>query len=138
MNPLILQFKETPTKISLDYSLLEYSENLNLSVTKSTMKPAIEILDMGTETFTKVQGEESDSDAPNYEALLDTETGTRILTENSDSDNDIIAQLDTTTQTFVSQEGSDEDPGRQYIQALIDTSTLTESNEVTDQDTDLK
>lgn len=82
-----LQFKESPTTESLDYSLIEYDPIQNLSVNKVTRQPAIDSLKLDTETFTKTQGENSDSDNNNHIAiLLDTETRTFTRTEASDSD----------------------------------------------------
>ncbi|HYV90913.1 MAG TPA: hypothetical protein VE978_03985 [Chitinophagales bacterium] len=114
MKPFAFQFKEIPTKENLDYSLIEYDEQFNLSVIKTTRQPAIDTLTMDTETFTKAQGESSDSD----------DDGIRIL-------------MDTTTATYsppVGKEDSDSDSERGNIQSLMDTTTITESREDVDQD----
>lgn len=111
MNPLAFQFKETPSSENLDYSLIEYDEQLNLSVNKMTRQPAIDTLTMDTETFTKARGESSDSDNNGFGILMDTETRTYTKTEESDSDNNIRS-----------------------IQILMDTTTITESREAVDQD----
>lgn len=111
MRPLALQFKETPTNENLDFSLIEYDEQLNLSVNKKTRQPAIDSLEMDTETFTKADRESSDSDHDAINMLLDTETRTYTEREESDSDCDRIS-----------------------IQALMDTTTITESREDVDQD----
>jgi len=111
MKPLAFQFKETPTSENIDYSLIEYDEQLNLSINKKTGQPAIETLTMDTETFTKAIGESSDSDRDSNSILMDTETRTYTRTEDADSDRD-----------------------RQSMQALMDTTTITESREDSDQD----
>lgn len=111
MCPLAFQFKESPTKETLDYSLIEYDEQLNLSVNKKTKQPAIDTLTMDTETFTKANGEGSDSD----------DNGVRFL-------------MDTETRTFTEAEEADNDRDRRNIQALMDTTTITESREAIDQD----
>ncbi|HXC03375.1 MAG TPA: hypothetical protein VNZ86_01410 [Bacteroidia bacterium] len=114
MNPLSFQFRETPTAQELDYSIIEYSDRLNLSVDKKTGKPAIDILMLDTQTYTKSGWEDSDSD----------DSGVRML-------------LDTTTQTYstpLGKEDSDNDNHRISLQALLDTTTITESREDIDQD----
>jgi hypothetical protein len=111
MRPLILEFKEKPTGEDLDYSLIEYDHTLNLSVNKLTRLPAIESLNLETETFTKTQGEGSDTDKSGLSLLMDTET-----------------------RTFTHSEASDSDRDRMALQSLMETSTLTESSETTDQD----
>jgi len=112
MKPFIFEFKEVPTGDTIDYSIVEYDDTLNLSVHKVSKQPAIEMLSMQTETFTKTQGEGADTDKSALTLQMDTETGTYTRTETSDSDKD-----------------------RRHLQMLIDTSTLTERTESTDQDT---
>jgi hypothetical protein len=111
MRPLIFEFKESPTGEAIDYSLIEYDKSLNLSVNKMTGLPAIDTINLETETFTKTQGEGSDSDRNGLSKLMDTETRTFTHSETSDSDKDRMA-----------------------LQNLMDTTTLTESTETTDQD----
>lgn len=111
MRPLVFQFKETPTSKNLDYSLIEYDEQLNLSVNKKTKQPAIDSLTMDTETFTKANRESSDSDRDVISMLMDTETRTYTEREEADSDYD-----------------------SRSMQALMDTTTITESREDIDQD----
>ncbi len=114
MRPLILEFTEKPTLKNLDFSLIEYSKKLNLSVIKNTEMPAIKYVSMDTETFTKTSGEPSDSDRDymfNLRQLLDTSTETFTSTEPSDSDNDL-----------------------KRLKLLMDTQTVTESVEGTDSD----
>jgi len=111
MKPLIFEFKESPTGEALDYSLIEYDKRLNLSVNKLTGQPAIETINLETETFTKTQGEGADSDRDGLSMLMDTET-----------------------RTFTHSEASDSDKDRTALQNLMDTTTLTESSEATDQD----
>jgi hypothetical protein len=113
MKPLTLEFKEIPTGVDLDYSLIEYDNELNLSVNKLTRQPAIENIEMDTTTFTKAGTEESDTDFKAIQMLLDTEMVTLVDSEGTVSDKDRIA-----------------------LNALLDTTTLTESSEVTDQDKD--
>ena len=115
MKPLAFEFKEFPTGADLDYSQIEYSEKLNLSVIKLTQQPAIDTITMDTTTFSKGNNEISDSDNEGLKMLMDTETRTLTHSEESDSDRD-----------------------RMIMQALMDTTTLTESTEATDQDKDWK
>ncbi len=111
MRPFIFEFSESPSNGSHDYSLIVYDDKLNLSVNRLTGEPAIEALNMETETFTKTNGESSDSDRNSLNSLIDTETHTFNHTETSDSDKDTTA-----------------------IVNLMDTTTLTESSETTDKD----
>ncbi|MEM6737054.1 MAG: hypothetical protein AAF620_13395 [Bacteroidota bacterium] len=114
MKPLILEFAETPELKKLDYSLIEYSNEKNLSVVKNTTIPAISYVNMETETFTKTSGEPADSD-----------NDLRIK---------LSRLLDTSTDTFTSTEPSDSDQDRSTLQMLMDTQTITESVEPTDTD----
>lgn len=111
MKPFIFEFKESPNEEAKDYSLIEYDDNLNLSVNKMTRQPAIVELSLETETFTKTQGESADSDRNGLSMLMDTET-----------------------RTFTHSEASDSDRDRNMLQNLMGTTTLTESTETTDQD----
>jgi hypothetical protein len=82
-----LQFKESLTAENPDYSIIEYDPIQNLSVNKITRQPAIDSTKLDTETYTKIRGENSDSDnCNNISILLDTETRTFTRTEASDSD----------------------------------------------------
>lgn len=137
MRPLVFQFKETPTGADLDFSLIEYDDQLNLSVNKITRHPAIDSISMDTETFTKADGEDADTDKNGISMLTVTETFTRAEGETSDTDqNGMMNLVDTETSTSNSTEQSDRD--RLTMQALMDTSTLTESTETADQDKDWK
>lgn len=139
MKPLIFQFKEYPKDTALDYSLIEYDETLNLSICKPTGQPAIDVLSMDTETFTKSEEEVSDADSDRINALMDTVTGTREDEEESDSDDYRLRMLmDTMTKTADPEEVTDDDEDRIAIQALMDTSTLTETSESADDDKDWK
>lgn len=139
MNPLAFQFKETPTGVDLDFSLIEYDDQLNLSVNKITRHPAIDSISMDTETFTKADGEDADTDNNGISMLADTETFTRAEGETTDTDQNGMKNLmDTETRTFTSTEQSDSDKDSMTMQTLMDTSTLTESTESTDQDKDWK
>ena len=110
----ILRFAEEPKDTTFDDSIVEYSEELNLNVLKNTLMPAIRHSLLGTETFTKTQGEGSDPDRHDeVEFLTDTFTETRIVTEDSDSDaNNFYLQkiIDTATLTEVKVESTDVDP----------------------------
>ena len=114
MRPLILKFSEKPTLQQTDFSIIEYSEKLNLSVLKGTDQPAIKYVSMDTETFTKTTGEPSDSDRDlkfHFRPLLETRTDTFTQTEASDSDKDL-----------------------RRMGMLMDTQTVTETVEATDSD----
>lgn len=110
MKPFIFQFKEFPTGEHIDFSMIEYDSNLNLNVLKETKQPAIEVVNMETQTFTKENGEGADSDRDVFRMMADT-----------------------ATMTF-SNESSDSDAQRMSLQNLMDTTTLTEASEVTDHD----
>ncbi|MOA13488.1 hypothetical protein D3C78_1335430 [compost metagenome] len=111
MKPLIFEFRENPTGNIPDYSLIEYDHKLNLSVDKLTRLPAIDTVHLETMTFTKTQGEGSDTDRDDIRMLMDTETITLTQLESSDSDKE-----------------------RMLLQSLMDTTTLTETTETSDQD----
>jgi hypothetical protein len=116
MKPFILKFAETPSQKSLDYSLVDYSKELNLSVLKNTNIPAVKFMTLTTETFTKTEGEDSDSDRSSLK-------------------NKLRSLLDTSTQTFTETEQSDTDKNRlERLRMLLDTTTLTESVENSDSD----
>ena len=136
MRPFTLQFKETPDKVELDYSLIEYDETLSLSINKKTQLPAVEVLCTDTMTGTRASREVSDSDNSLINELLDTTTMTKATGEGViDNDDSMVNQLmDTATKTFTSTESSDTDQQKNSIGDLIDTTTLTESRESTDQD----
>lgn len=140
MKPLIFQFKEYPKDAALDYSLIEYNETLNLSISKATGRPAIDVLSMDTETFTKSEEEVSDADSDKISALTDTVTNTRMEKEESDSDDyRLRALMDTMTKTSeLPEEVTDSDTDRPSMHALMDTSTFTEDTESTDEDKDWK
>lgn len=114
MKPLILEFVEKPTLKNLDFSIIEYSQKQNLSVIKDTEMPAIKYVSMDTETFTRTNGEPSDSDKDyklNLRQVLDTNTETLTATEPSDSDNEL-----------------------KRLKLLMDTQTITKTVEGTDSD----
>lgn len=112
MNPLSFQFKENPKSSELDFTTIEYSNSLNLSIAKKTGLPAIECLNMETETMTKAQLDATDSDDSMNFFSMDTMTG---------SFDDNI-------------ETSDSDQDKYMLQSIMDTETLTERIENTDQD----
>lgn len=112
MKPIIFEFLEKPSETEFDYSVIEYDNELNLSVDKTTRLPAIDSLNMETETFTKTGGEASDSDAD--------------------------FQMDTATRTYTEMEATDSDANIHSLIQLMGTSTLTESSEAVDSDEDIK
>lgn len=114
MRPLILEFAETPQFKNLDFTLIEYSYQKNLSVMKGTDKTAIAYLNMDTSTETRTADEPVDSDNDykfNLKHILDTGTHTLASTEQSDSDSNHLS-----------------------FKRLMDTQTITESIEPTDSD----
>lgn len=114
MRPLILEFAELPQVKSIDFSLIEYSTKMNLSVLKGTETSAVSYANMDTGTFTKSSQEPADSDNDlrrNLKYLLDTSTGTLNSTEPTDNDSNLNS-----------------------LKLLIDTQTLTETVEPTDSD----
>lgn len=114
MKPLILEFAEKPNVQELDYSIIEYSEEQNLSVTTGTTTPAIKTVALETETFTKTEGEPSDSD--------------------NDLRSNLKRLLDTSTETLSGTEPSDSDDNYSTMKLLMDTQTITECVEPTDSD----
>ena len=131
MKPLILDFAEVPERIDLDNSLLEYSEELNLSILKSTKEVAIEKVYMETETFTKTIGESSDTDNnDDLCRLMDTNTKTAVKTEDPDPDPSVYHALknlmETTTYTFTQTEETDTDQDNPKLRYLFETRTITE------------
>jgi len=141
MSYFLLEFGEAATGESVYSSLIEYDKELNLSVIKGTKTPAIKAAQQATETFTKTQGEGTDSDRDthySFAVMMATKTQTRVSQEATDSDRDIRQDLrtlmGTSTQTFVKQEVSDSDKDRQRLSSLVATRTLTESSEVADSD----
>lgn len=88
MKPLILEYAEETKPIDFDFSLIEYSDNLNLSVLKNDGSVAIEKSLLGTETYTKTSGEDTDTDRTKYEMskFFDTTTITEARGEGTDSD----------------------------------------------------
>ncbi len=112
MKPITFEFLEKPSETDFDYSIIEYDNELNLSVDKTTRLPAIDSLNMETETFTKTGGEASDSDSD--------------------------FQMDTATRTFTQLESTDSDADIHSLIQLMGTSTLTRSSETMDSDEDFK
>ncbi|KQC00388.1 hypothetical protein [Pedobacter sp. Hv1] len=113
MKPFIFQFKEQPTVESADYSQLQYDKILNLSIDKQTGMPAICALDLSTETFTKTQGEDSDTEQTYVSRLMGTESITLVDLEASDADPDRFSMsmlMGTETETRQYVEGADSDP----------------------------
>lgn len=110
MKPLFLQFRETPAPDdSVDFSQIVYDEKLNLSVNKATGRPAVDEMELGTETYTRVTGEATDSDLNSVGIMMATETHTKSG-EGVDSDPyRFRAAMETATTTFVSNEGTDSD-----------------------------
>jgi len=112
MNPFIFLFRESPKEPGQDVSFLRYDPLKNLTVDSSTGKPAISVLNMSTETFTKADGEVSDTDRSGG-----------------------ILSMGTQTQTFADAEGGDSDQDTTVIRMLMGTSTETRTFlECSDQD----
>lgn len=109
MKPLILEFKECLYGEDNDFSSIEYSNILNLSVDKNTQIPAIQYLNLETETFTKTKNETSDSDKNALNFLMHTETGTFTYSEVSDSDRDVTNLKNIIDNTTTITESSDQD-----------------------------
>ncbi len=116
MNPLILTYAETPESQNVDYSVIEYSKSMNLSVLKNTDIPAIVYANLETETFTKTSGEPSDTDT-------DADDNFRLKNV-----------LDTSTETLNSNEPSDSDNDIRFLKNSMETQTITESAEPVDSD----
>ncbi|MBA5791537.1 hypothetical protein H1R17_12765 [Flavobacterium sp. xlx-214] len=111
MKPLILEYTETSKDENFDFSKIEYDSRLNLTVEKETGFPAIEYLNMSTETHTRTYNETSDSDS-DMNIMMGTLTKTSYQLEGTDDDrsfNTIKSIMGTTTMTLVTQEASDSD-----------------------------
>jgi len=109
MKPFAFSFLQTPVAPAVDFSLIEYDDQLNLNVDKATRQPAVEYLKEGTETFTR-QNETADSDNNTIQTLVGTETCTKVQGESSDDDFTGVKMLmETETITFVDAEASDSD-----------------------------
>lgn len=147
MKPLILEYAEKANGKPLDFSMVEYSYEQNLTVLKNSNVPAVKFMPLDTTTFTKADGEASDTDAQpmslvnELKSLLDTTTQTKTFSEASDSDasymsmvTDLKILLDTATKTFTSTEVSDSDDKIKAFGSLLDTKTLTETVENSDSD----
>jgi hypothetical protein len=112
MRPLTFQFKEKPVACGdFDCSLIEYDEKLNLTVNRATGRPAIDEAHLGTDTYTRVTGEGTDSDytVGSVGMLMATETATKTSGEGVDSDRSVPAMLLGTATTMVGAEGTDAD-----------------------------
>jgi hypothetical protein len=109
MKPFIFQFRENPTDESIDHSLIEYDKKLNLSVNKITRQPAIDELNLVTETFTR-SGEVSDLDNNQIAMLMATGTATKVGGEDTDLDRSTIDFMFLETETVTLEvEGADSD-----------------------------
>lgn len=99
MKPLILDFAEEPRKVDIDYSHIEYSEQLNLTIFKDTGEPAICEFALDTSTFNEGEGLPADrdpdtrsinngkkKDIDDLRILFETRTVTHVQRETSDSD----------------------------------------------------
>jgi hypothetical protein len=112
MNPFIFLFRESPRESGQDLSLLRYDPVKNLTIDPSTGKPAISVLNMATETFTKADGEMSDTDRSGEIVAMGTQTQTFADAEGGDSDQDttvIRMLMGTSTETRTFLESSDQD-----------------------------
>lgn len=111
MKPLILEYTEKSKNDNFDFSKIEYDSNLNLTVDKKTGHPAIDYLNLSTETHTRTSDETSDSDSE-MNIMMGTLTKTSYQLEGTDDDasfNTFKSMVDTVTMTFVNQEASDSD-----------------------------
>nr|WP_315234399.1 hypothetical protein [uncultured Flavobacterium sp.] len=112
MNPLILQYTERSNNEDFDFSQIEYSPKLNLTIDTKTGLPAIDFLNMSTETHTRTYNESSDCDGENMGLMMGTLTHTSYELEGSDDDssfNAVISMMRTSSVTLVSQESTDND-----------------------------
>jgi len=112
MKPFIFQFNESATLNDFDFSKIAYSPMLNLNIDTQTGNPAIDVLEMGTETGTKILSESSDSDANNFQAMMGTEMVTLTGGEGIQSDKDryqLQMLMSTSTGTRTTQEVPDQD-----------------------------
>ncbi|WP_343703590.1 hypothetical protein [Chitinophaga sp.] len=140
MKPLILEFAETSSEPAPDFTMIEYSDTLNLNVLKKTQSPAIILVSMDTLTGTFDQTESSDADPTRpLNIQLDTSTGTKVMNEVSDTDNTrLLDALDTATGTRENNEVPDEDRSHCSLFQLLDTATATNTQnpdlEITDTD----
>jgi hypothetical protein len=136
MNPFIYNFLEDRKRESSNVNLLEYSNDLNLTVVKGTKNPAIDFNSLGTQTFTKANGESTDADQDwiglSQNISLGTGTQTRQQMESGDSDHhqQLIALMGTQTVTLVNTEGFDTDY-HNSIKQMMATQTITESRRET-------
>lgn len=109
MKNLVLNYFEEMESVALEVDGLRYCDKLNLTVDKDN-EPAIAKVNMATQTFTKTDGEASDSDRDQNMILMSTKTRTFTEVESTDNDRDIS------------------------LHSLMATKTLTESQEVLDAD----
>jgi hypothetical protein len=112
MKPFIFQFRETAEMTDANFSKIAYDDTLNLNIDVLTGTPAINVLQMGTVTGTKVLSESADSDANNFQAMLGTELVTLVSNEGTQSDTDryqLQMLMTTSTNTRVIQEAPDQD-----------------------------
>jgi hypothetical protein len=112
MNPLILQYTERSNNENFDFSQIEYSPKLNLTIDTKTGLPAIDFLNMSTETHTRTYNESSDCDSENMGLMMGTKTRTFTELESSDDDrgfNAVKSMMRTSSVTLVSQEATDND-----------------------------
>lgn len=85
MKPLIFEYAEVAQDDSANLRHIEYNSNLNLSVSKSTGRPAINEIAFITETFTKAEVDTSDSD-DNFRSAIRQSLDTRIYTRQLEGD----------------------------------------------------
>lgn len=140
MKPLIFQTLETPIEKDLDFSLVEYSDTLNLNVLANTSIPAIAYINTSIlETFTKAGQEGTDKSEEFPKNYIDSATMTLVKREESYVDDlgKLKAILDSSTLTQTPGPGIEStDHSKEFkdLLALLDTTTLTEAREITDQD----
>jgi hypothetical protein len=112
MKALILQYSEKSSNEDFDFSKIKYDSKLNLTIDVNTGLPAIEYLNLSTETHTRINSETSDSDYDNMNLMMGTLTKTSYQIEGSDDDasfSTVKSMMGTKTITLVNQETSDND-----------------------------
>jgi len=108
---IILEFAEKTALAEMSDApfRIEYSSGLNLNVILGTQTPAIDVANLGTQSFTKTKGEVTDPDRSPSRSLLGTMTQTDVQREMSDEDPTGRRMLSTHTFTEVARESTDND-----------------------------
>jgi hypothetical protein len=112
MNPLILKYTERSNNDNFEFSQIEYSLKLNLTIDKKTGLPAIDFLNMSTETHTRTYNESSDCDSENIGLMIGTLTQPSYQIKSSDdgsSFNAVKSTIRINSLILVSQESTNDD-----------------------------